>query len=110
MPLKLAVSLGALILLAAEAAAQQPPAPAAPSPPASPPAPEAAGPAVPAVEMMHHHGRHGREAASIRIRTDELSVDLRCSYRETADQCAEVALRLVDGLTDEGVGTDRSAQ
>ena len=125
------------VLLATPALAQGPapgpvtlpaPAPADVAPPPPPPPPgmpgRMAGPGGPPMmrEGPDHHRRHHRmmppppprgEAAglapSIRLRRGDIDLDMQCSVRETAQECAEAALAVLDSLQPYEPGADDDA-
>ena len=104
------LSAAALMLLATSAGAQQPPAPAAPADQGGSAAPAHApeqGQSKPQQEMTMRAGRGFRgRGPEVKVQTDDLSVSVQCSFRETTDQCAEAALKLLDRLTSGGSSRD----
>ena len=106
-----------LAMLAAEAGAQQPVAPTPPVDPggvAAAPKPEpdraeATDGMSAHHEMMMRHGAGRRgmgRGPELRIQTDELTLNVQCSFQETTDQCAEAALKVLDRLRSDKAGSD----
>jgi hypothetical protein len=98
------LSAAIVALLAPSAWAQQPVAPAAPAEQVAPTAPAGTPEQAEAKpshdEMMMRGGRGFRgRGPEVKVQTDDLSVSVQCSFRETTDQCAEAALKLLDRLT-----------
>lgn len=96
-------------MLAGPATAQEPPPP--PRPPMSPPESRPMQEGGPMHHMERHHERRqhrmamrGREpgsmgfAPSVQISDGTFSLDLQCTVRDTAAECAEAALGLLDSL------------
>jgi hypothetical protein len=104
-----------MALLAPGAWAQHPPAPAAPAAQGAPAAPAGMPEQVeakpPHEEMMMRGGRGPRgRGPEVKVQTDDLSVSVQCSFRETTDQCAEAALKLLDRLTTDDSGKDDDSE
>jgi hypothetical protein len=109
------LSAAMVALLAPGAWAQQPVAPAAPAEQGAPTAPagtpEQAGAKPSHDEMMMRGGRGFRgRGPEVKVQTDDLSVSVQCSFRETTDQCAEAALKLLDRLTTDDSSKDDGSE